>query len=117
MSIPIKCALERYLEVSMSKKETLATLRKANAELRDLNPIIEDYLIERGIETLDLGEGSKLVLINCNKKTRKSQKQYREELRDYLTNMGVVGVDKALEEIVSMKSGEEVQACNLKVIQ
>jgi len=105
--------MSKYVELHKEKTELMDSLRELNRELREISPVVRQYLEETG-QPQQVGE-EKVELQEKTRKTRKSQKTYGEELKAYLTTLGVSDVDAHVDALKKLKSGPSVQESTVAV--
>lgn len=108
--------IERFVELYMNKKEIMKESRAVNKELRELKPKIVEYLDEQGRNTLELQDGTQLVLSTAPKKLRKKKAEYEGEVVEYLTELGVQDAEHVFELLQEMKNGDVSIVPDLKCL-
>lgn len=108
-------AVNKYIELYQTKAEVSQELKDINKELRDLKPVVSEYLEQQGKTQLNVN-GVELLVQSNPRKLRKSKKLYEEELKQYLQGLGVSNVDTHVEELQKLKSGEATVVSDIKVV-
>lgn len=99
-------ALSKYVELYKEKKELSEQLKEVNKELRELTQIVQQQLEQTG-QTLTVGD-EQVYLEEKPRRVRKSQKVVREEVAEYLKNLGITDVESHVEALQKLKTGEAV---------